>query len=349
MHIREFYYKGKAKIRYMFYNRNYRKKWYPYLYGSYWHMRLQRKLPENKYQNYFAARPNPGAGIGHQIANWIAGYWFAKQFGLLFAHISFSDSRIPYTKSSWEDFLGFGWGEVRMEELIKEKNYRIVRIPMFGESREQDMEMIRSIIRSYTNQRVVFLAEQDQFYSDQYGVMEVIQKKFQNAPVEREKLLYEEEEGIHIAVHIRRGDVTEDSSNPNIRMRWLDTGYYARVLELLLKKLEGRKFQIYIFSQGSKEEFQKDFSFPNVHYCLDMTAQNTFWHLTQADILIISKSSFSYKPALLSSGIIIAPKHFWHGYPELERWIIVDEEDIQEEAFFPVQLLLENIGDWKNP
>lgn len=349
MHIREFYYKGKAKIRYMFYNRNYRKKWYPYLYGSYWHMRLQRKLPENKYQNYFAARPNPGAGIGHQIANWIAGYWFAKQFGLLFAHISFSDSRIPYTKSSWEDFLGFGWGEVRMEELIKEKNYRIVRIPMFGERREQDMEMIRSIIRSYTNQRVVFLAEQDQFYSDQYGVMEVIQKKFQNAPVEREKLLYEEEEGIHIAIHIRRGDVTENSSNPNIRMRWLDTDYYARVLKLLLKKLEGRKFHIYIFSQGTKEEFQEDFSFPNVHYCLDMMAQNTFWHLTQADILIISKSSFSYKPALLSSGIIIAPKHFWHGYPELERWIIVDEEDIQEEAFFPVQLLLENIGDWKNP
>lgn len=348
MRIREFYYKGKDKIRYMLYNRNYRKKWYPFLYKSYWHMRLQRKLPENKYQNYFAARPNPGAGIGHQMANWIAGYWFAKQFGLLFAHISFSDSRIPYTKSSWEDFLGFGWGEVRMEELIKEKNYRIVRIPMFGESKEQDMGMIRSIIRSYTNQRVVFLAEQDQFYSDQYGVMEVIQKKFQNAPVEREKLLYEEEEGIHIAIHIRRGDVTENSSNPNIRMRWLDTDYYVRVLKLLLKKLEERKFQIYIFSQGTKEEFREDFSFPNVHYCLDMTAQNTFWHLTQADILIISKSSFSYKPALLSSGIIIAPKHFWHGYPELERWIIVDEEHIQEEAFSPVLMLVENIGDTEN-
>ena len=347
MHIREFYYKGKAKIRSMVYNRNYRKKWYPFLYGSYWHMRLQHKLPEKRYQNYFAARPNPGAGIGHQLANWIAGYWFAKQFGLLFAHICFSDSRIPYTKSSWEDFLGFGRGEVRMEELIKEKNYRIVRIPMFGESKEQDMGMIRSIIRSYTNQRVVFLAEQDQFYSDQYGVMEVIQKKFQNASVEREKLLYEEEDGIHIAVHIRRGDVTENSSNPNIQMRWLDTGYYARVLKLLLKKLEGRKFQIYICSQGTREEFQKDFPFPNVHYCLDMTAQNTFWHLTQADILIISKSSFSYKPALLSSGIIIAPKNFWHGYPKLERWIVVDEEHIQEEVFSSVLMLLENIGDSK--
>ena len=75
--IREFYYKGKAKARYLLCSRNFRKKWYPYLYKSYWHMRLQKKLPEEKYQNYFAARPNPGAGIGHQMANWIAGYWFA--------------------------------------------------------------------------------------------------------------------------------------------------------------------------------------------------------------------------------------------------------------------------------
>lgn len=329
MHIREFYYKGKAKIRYLLYNRNFRKKWYPYLYSSYWHMRLQRRLPEKRYRNYFAARPNPGAGIGHQLANWIAGYWFAEQFGLLFAHIPFSNSRIPYTESSWENFLGFGCGETPMEELVKTKGYRIVRLPMFGEDVEKDVRMIRRIIRSYTHRKVVFLAEQDQFYENQYGVMEALQKKFRNAPVKRERLLYEGDEGIHIAVHIRRGDVTENSSNPNIRMRWLDAGYYRKVLEQLLGKLEGENPQIYIFSQGTREDFQADFPFPNVHYCMDMTAQNTFWHLTQADILIISKSSFSYKPALLSDGIIIAPKHFWHGYPPLERWVIVDEERIE--------------------
>ena len=39
-------------------------------------------------------------------------------------------------------------------------------------------------------------------------------------------------------------------------------------------------------------------------------------------------------PALLSAGIVVAPKNFWHGYPNLRRWIIVDEEnDIKEEVF----------------
>lgn len=334
VNMNEFYYKGRAKLRYLIYNRSFGKIWYPFLYASYWHMRFRKRLPEEKFRNYFAARPNPGAGIGHQMANWIAGYWYAKQFDLKFAHIAFSDSRIPYTKSSWEAFLGFGEGEVTVEELVRKRGYQIVRIPMFDEESEPDLQMLRRIIRSYTDRQVVFLAEQDQYYKDQYGVRSTIQDKFFNAPVERGELLYDQEEGIHIAIHIRRGDVTETSSNANITMRWLDTSYYQRVLAALLKVLEGYKTQIYIFSQGKKEEFEPYFPFPHVHYCMDMTAKDSFWHLVKADILLISKSSFSYKPALLSKGFIVAPEHFWHGYPDSKKWIVVNEEgDVDEELF----------------
>lgn len=326
MKIRENYYKGTAKLRYFIYGRSFGRIWYPYLYPSYRHMKRMKKLPEKQHLNYFAARPNPGAGIGHQMANWIAGYWFAQQFGLRFAHIPFSSSRIPYTRSSWESFLGFGQGEISVEELVNRQGYKLVRLPLFDEKRENDLEMIRRIIRSYTNRKTVFLAEQDQFYEAQYGVMDVIRRKFYGAPVKRGRLIYEKDEGIHAAVHVRRGDVTENSSNPNIRMRWLDLCYYEEVLRQLLACLPERKIHIYIFSQGEKEEHALFSAFPNVHVCLDMNAQDTFWHLTQADILIISKSSFSYKPALLSFGAVIAPKHFWHGYPESDRWLTVDEE-----------------------
>ena len=104
MNIQEFYYKGKAKIRYLIYNHNFGKKWFPFLYASYWHMRLQRRPPKERYENYFSARPNPGAGIGHQMANWIAGYWYAKQFGLRFAHI-------PFWDSAKERFLWRSWSK----------------------------------------------------------------------------------------------------------------------------------------------------------------------------------------------------------------------------------------------
>ncbi|MCI8672483.1 MAG: hypothetical protein HFI89_03175 [Lachnospiraceae bacterium] len=290
-------------------------------------MKGMKKLPQKQYINYFSARPNPGAGIGHQMANWIAGYWFSKQFGLLFAHIPFSTSRIPYTSSPWEYFLGFGQGEITVEELVERRGYQLVRIPLFNEKQKNELEMIRCIIRSYTDQKTVFLAEQDQFYEAQYGVMDTIQKKFYAAPVERGKLVYEKDKGIHIAVHVRRGDVTKNSSNPNIQMRWLDLCYYEEILKQIVLYLSEKNVHIYIFSQDIKEVTDSFSAFPNVHFCLDMNEQDTFWHLTQADVLIISKSSFSYKPALLSSGVVIAPKCFWHGYPESKRWIIVDEEN----------------------
>jgi hypothetical protein len=48
--------------------------------------------------------------------------------------------------------------------------------------------------------------------------------------------------------------------------------------------------------------------------------------IQDADLLITSKSSFSYKPALLSKGLKVCPKDFWHGYPDTSDWILVDEK-----------------------
>jgi len=53
-------------------------------------LRLTPKNNEANNIGYYTAVPNRGAGIGHQLANWIAGYWFACQFGLEFAHTPFA-------------------------------------------------------------------------------------------------------------------------------------------------------------------------------------------------------------------------------------------------------------------
>ena len=54
-------------------------------YVSYRHSRKHEG--DGKHINYIAARPNPGAGIGHQMANWMAGYHLAKALKFKFAHI----------------------------------------------------------------------------------------------------------------------------------------------------------------------------------------------------------------------------------------------------------------------
>ena len=93
---------------------------YPYIYRSYWHYLFHPRhqtecLPNDK--SYYTARPNPDAGIGHQMANWIAGYWYAQQFNLNFAHL-------PFSNPIWEEFLGFGEGEPSIQDL-KRKGYQV--------------------------------------------------------------------------------------------------------------------------------------------------------------------------------------------------------------------------------
>jgi hypothetical protein len=57
-----------------------------------------------------------------------------------------------------------------------------------------------------------------------------------------------------------------------------------------------------------------------------MDAQNCFLHMIYADLFITSKSSFSYKSALISNGIKVCPKEFWHGYPKAKDWILSEND-----------------------
>ena len=57
-----------------------------------------------------------------------------------------------------------------------------------------------------------------------------------------------------------------------------------------------------------------------------MDAIDSFMHMVYADLLITSKRPFSYKPALLNRGVKVCPENFWHGYPDSEYWIMVDND-----------------------
>lgn len=293
-----------------------------YLYPSYWKGKVFAKpdmaLTE---EMYFAARPNVGAGIGHQLANWIAGYWFAKQFKLKFAHIPFSNPR-------WESFFGFYQGEVLFEELLK-KGYKVVRIPIFNEHDQDEILRIKNIMTAYIGKKVIFLAEQDQFYQEQYGVMDVLQEKFYSCKVRKMESLIYDQDAFNIAVHVRRGDIVQapGEDNKELSKRFQGNAYFVHALENALEMLKDKEnIHIYLFSQGEEEDYLEFRKFENLHFCLNMGAQESFLHMVYADVLITSKSSFSYKPALLNRGIKFCPKNFWHGYPNSPDWILLDEE-----------------------
>ncbi|KHJ38162.1 hypothetical protein PBAC_17030 [Pedobacter glucosidilyticus] len=295
------------------------KLFYPLLYKSYWFFLFNESKTRNFSKNYYTTIPNPGAGIGHQLANWIAGYWFAKQLKLQFAHS-------PFSNAKWEYFLGFGEQEKTLKELLS-KGYRRVNLPLFNENKPIDIELQKKIIQSFGSKKVVFVAEQDQFYKNQFEVIDAIQNKFYNAPSRQQDKLIYDSDTFNIAVHVRRGDIVigQESRNPNLLLRWQDNNYYVTVLKQALDKIViSKPIKIYLFSQGEVTDFPDFDEFPNLHFCLDMNAQDSFLHMVYADLLITSKSSFSYKPALLNKGLKICPKNFWHGYPDSKDWLFAD-------------------------
>ncbi|WP_077919597.1 alpha-1,2-fucosyltransferase [Spirosoma sp. 209] len=296
---------------------------YPYIYKSYWHYRFNSvQPPDSDKQQYYTAVPNRGAGIGHQMANWIAGYWFAGLFDLKFAHI-------PFSNDKWESLLGFGENEILAADLLTRKGFKQVRLPLFDEGSAREISLTRHIISSYADQNVLFVAEQDQFYTEQYGVQNALKEKFYAAKArQKDELLYDSN-NFNIAIHVRRGDIVtgQENNNPNLLMRWQDADYFEKVLFNVINSIQVNKpIKVFLFSQGDKKEFSKFEDISNINFCLDMGAQESFLHMVHADLLITSKSSFSYKPALLSNGIKICPRNFWHGYPRTNDWILTEED-----------------------
>ena len=89
-----------SKIRYEIIKKIRNTLLYPFLYKSFWYSILVVKNSKRSNNNYLTAFPNPGAGIGHQIANWTAGLWLAKIFNLKYAYS-------PFSTEEWDRFLAF--------------------------------------------------------------------------------------------------------------------------------------------------------------------------------------------------------------------------------------------------
>ena len=119
----------------------------------------------------------------------------------------------------------------------------------------------------------------------------------------------------NISFHIRRGDVQPDYNGG----RYTSNEFYLTQMRYLSEKYKDRDILFHIYSEGLEGEFEC-FKMPNTVLHLNEDVKTTFIGLITSDVLVQSKSSFSYVAGLLSNGIVYYIP-FWH--PPLSSWIII--------------------------
>ena len=203
---------------------------YFYLYRSFWHSVLNlnfNNISKNQ-KNYMSIDVDPGAGIGHQLANYNSAIWYAKKFNLIHAHTSFPNKK-------WEKLLGFNYSTICLENLIN-KDYKKIKLPIFKEGDLIEISKIEKIIHSYRDQKIIFFLEYNQGYTKQYQVAEILKEKFFSSKKRsKDKLIYNIKD-FNIAVHIRAGDIMNNEKL--INKRFLDINYFIKTINESLARFK---------------------------------------------------------------------------------------------------------------
>ena len=121
---------------------------------------------------------------------------------------------------------------------------------------------------------------------------------------------------LEIAVHVRRGDVSQSQNQD----RFTPTRFIVNALQNVLEgcQAKGGTPRIVIYSQGQAADFDNIATAISCEMSLNGNALDTITALANADVLILSKSSFSYLAGLLCQGIVVY-EPFWHS--PLPDWI----------------------------
>jgi hypothetical protein len=129
-----------------------------------------------------------------------------------------------------------------------------------------------------------------------------------------------------IAVHIRRGDIVPCS--PNFGARYLPNQHYLQLIQAYLPPSSSQKTtKVIIYSESTSTESWEKFLEHNYSLALDTNIADLWRGIIMADVVILSRSSFSFVPAALNvyqyhhgSTIVYTP---WRYYPP-PHWHVVN-------------------------
>ena len=246
-------------------------------------------------------------GAGSQALGAMSAINFARAHTIRYVHKPFrvvehAEPGIENWAAKWESYFNLGRGELSVATCAA------------------PMVPIEKFLRdpSLWQQGVTVCAEHFLHYAllepqSWGGVRDSLQSKYSNYKAALPRSL-------KVAVHVRRGDVSLQCSKT--ARSFTPNHVFLKTLEILECHFRSKRmeFVLDVYSQGEPEQF-REFAELGCRLWLDEPAIDTHEALVNADVLLMSKSGFSYTAGLLCKGTVLYDPQ---KYPPAPWWILRD-------------------------
>ena len=151
----------------------------------------------------------------------------------------------------------------------------------------------------------------------------------------------------HIAVHVRRGDVTPCT----YKRRYLPNSHYLALIDQYTPNattLNGRPLQVTIYSESNTFEPFDAFTERNYNLEIDTEHLAHVWSaLSTADVAILSRSYFSIVPAAINPNIVVATEFFEFDVHVMDGWEFADPSLVESSDEIIRQMFLSQCNNTK--
>lgn len=120
-----------------------------------------------------------------------------------------------------------------------------------------------------------------------------------------------------VAVHIRRGDVSLNTHTS----RYIPNQYFLNCCKMVLERFPNS--EINIFSESHSSESFEGFEEIGCKLNLDLDLSETWREIITSDVFFMSKSSFSYVPAMYNKNLVV---YYPAWYQKLNHWISCEDD-----------------------
>ena len=240
------------------------------------------------------------SSIGHLFHYWLTAWGLSQELGLEMLHEPIESDSFHY-----EDFLNLG----SQFKQTKDIGAEIIQLPRLEfchfrdepqETKEKNVALLKEIIDNGPD-NTIFRTNFDNFPGllSKHGLSLIpkIQEAYWTKNKGRKNI--SGEQGPTIAVHIRRGDITE--SFPD---RWYTIQQYDELFKRLSERFSGYKF--IIVSEGSIEDFAPLHKYDPV-YLLNEDDFDSFHCMVDSEVLVVGLSTWSVIAALICKNSVVYP------------------------------------------